>query len=118
MTVLEYVMKYNLKEFYCATKNYIILAHEHRSRRGNITTITQSFERLNLCTLEGWERYGSFNSFANKEVFKIENVETGGRPTLIVSFSKEDWEREIKEIFCEDKRDFNYRIIEERIRDH
>ena len=109
MTVLQYVSSNNIKEFYCITSTKIILAHTHRSRNGKETKISKLFGRENLCKINDWNKYKSFDSFANKEIVKIEK-DYKNTPIIYVKFTDTDWQKEIKNIFAEDKWDFNYYI--------
>lgn len=110
MTVLDYVSQNDIQEFYCKTITKIVLVHTHRSRFGIETKVSELFWRKNLCQLKDWNKYKSFYSFADKEIVKIEK-DFRGMPIFYVKFSNIDWQKEIKEIFTEDKRNFNYHII-------
>ena len=112
MTVLDYVSQNDIQKFYCKTINRIVLAHTHRSRTNRETEISESFGRINLCHLEDWNKYKSFYSFADKEIVKIEK-DFEGTPIFYVYFNSTEWQKEIKAIFTEDKRNFNYHIISE-----
>ena len=96
MTVLDYVMQNEIQEFYCKTITEIILVHTHKSRAGRETKV-----------------YVSFKSFADKEIVKIEK-DFRNIPIFYVKFNDTDWQKEIKNIFIEDKRDFSYYIKSER----
>lgn len=109
MTVLEYVFQNEIQDFYCITSTKIVLTHTHRSRKGKETKISNLFGRENLCHLKDWNKYKSFDSFANKEIEKIEK-DYRNMPIIYVKFTDTDWQEEIKNIFTEDKRDFNYYI--------
>ena len=109
MTVLDYAFQNDIQEFYCKTTTKVILVHTHKSRTGNETKISEKFGRKNLCHLKDWDKYKSFYSFADKEIVKIE-TNFRGIPIFYVAFSNVDWQKEIKEIFVEDKRDFDYYI--------
>ena len=109
MTVLEYVSSNNIQEFYCKTTTKLVLVHTHKSRTGKETKISELFGRENLCYLNNWNKYKSFNSFADKEIVKIEKYFTGA-PVFYVNFIDLDWQKEIENIFKEDKRDYNYYI--------
>ena len=111
MTVLDYVSQNDIQKFYCKTITKIVLVHTHRSRSGIETEISQLFGRENLCKLKDWNKYKSFYSFADKEIVKI-GKDFMGTPLFYVNFNNTDWQKEIKAIFTEDKRDFNYHIIE------
>lgn len=109
MTVLQYVSSNNIQEFYCKTTTKLILVHTHKSRTGKEAKISELFWRENLCRLNNWNEYKSFNSFADKEIVKIEK-DFKGTPIFYVNFTDLDWQKEIKNIFKEDKRDYNYYI--------
>lgn len=113
MTVLDYVKQNEIQEFYCKTITEIILVHTHKSRSGRETKVSESFRRLNLCHLKDWNSYASFKSFADKEIVKIEK-DFRNIPIFYVKFNDTDWQKEIKNIFIEDKRDFSYYIKSER----
>lgn len=113
MTVLQYVSSNNIQEFYCKTTTEIILVHTHKSRAGKETKISQLFWRENSCRLNNWNKYKSFDSFANKEIVKI-TKDFRNIPIFYVNFNDFDWQKEIKNIFEEDKRDYNYYIDLER----
>ena len=113
MTVLDYVVQNEIQEFYCKTISKIKLVHTHRSRTGKETKESRLFGRENLCYLKDWNKYKSFYSFADKEIVKIEK-DFRGIPILYVRFSNTDWQKEIEEIFTENKRDFNYYIDSEK----
>lgn len=113
MTVLDYVMQNEIQEFYCKTITEIILVHTHKSRAGRETKVSESFRRLNLCYLKDWNSYVSFKSFADKEIVKIEK-DFRNIPIFYVKFNDTDWQKEIKNIFVENKRDFSYYIKSER----
>ena len=115
MTVLQYVSSNNIKEFYCKTTTELVLVHTHKNRKGIETKVSQLFRRENLCRLNDWNKYKSFNSFADKEIVKIGKYFTG-EPIFYVNFSDSDWKKEIGDIFKEDKRDYNYYIDLERTR--
>lgn len=106
MTVFEYVTKNNIPWFWCSTTSGITLTHKHKSRKGRVETITEFFTRQNLCILGVWDNYKSFSSFSKKEVVKVSN--NGDIPFIYVIFSKEDWERETKETFLEDEKNYDY----------
>lgn len=112
MTVLDYVLKNEIQEFYCKTITEIILVHTHKSRTGVETKVSEPFRRLNLCHLKDWNSYGSFKSFADKEIVKFEK-DFRNIPIFYVRFSETDWQKEIKNIFTENKRNFNYYIESE-----
>ena len=112
MTVLEYVSQNEIQDFYCITSTKIVLIHTHRSRKGKETKISELFGRRNLCHLKDWNKYQSFNSFANKEIEKIEK-DYRNIPIIYVKFTNSDWQEEIKNIFTENKRNFNYYIDSE-----
>ncbi len=114
MTVLNYVVQNEIQEFYCKTVTKIVLVHTHKSRTNKETKISKIFGRENRCYLKDWNKYKSFYSFADKEIGKIEK-NFNGMPIFYVNFSESDWKKEIKEIFTEDKRDFNYYIESEHI---
>lgn len=109
MKVLDYVIQNEIQHFYCKTATEIILIHTHKSRAGNQTKISEVFGRENLCHLENWNEYYSFKSFADKEIVKIENHFTS-TPIFYVNFTNTDWQKEIKNLFKENKRDYNYYI--------
>ena len=109
MTVLEYVFQNEIQDFYCITSDKIIITHTHRSINDKETKISKLFGRENLCHLKDWNKYKSFDSFANKEIVKIEK-DYKNMPIIYVKFTNTDWQEEIKNIFIEDKRDFNYYI--------
>lgn len=113
MTVLTYVFQNEIQKFYCKTTTEVILVHTHRSRTNRETKISELFRRENLCWLKDWNKYKSFYSFADKEIVKFEKY-FDGTPIFYVKFTDADWQKEIKEIFTEDKRDFNYYIDLER----
>ena len=115
MRVLDYVSQNEIQEFYCKTSTEIILTHTHKSRTNKETKISEIFGRENLCWLKDWNKYKSFHSFANKEIVKIEK-NFRGIPIFYVKFSNTDWQKEIKGIFTESKKDFNYYIDLERTR--
>ena len=115
MTVLQYVSSNNIQEFYCKTTTELVLVHTHKSRTGKETKVSKVFGRENLCWLDNWNNYKSFNSFADKEIVKIGKYFTG-EPIFYVHFTDVDWRKEIKDIFKEDKRDYNYYIDLERTR--
>ena len=115
MTVLDYVIQNEIQEFYCKTITKIKLIHTHKSRTGKESKISQVFGRKNLCHLKDWNKYKSFYSFADKEIVKIEK-DFRGMPIFYVSFNDTDWQKEIKDIFTESKKDFNYYIGLERTR--
>ena len=113
MTVLQYVSSNNIQEFYCQTTTELVLVHTHKSRTGKETKISERFMRVNSCHLNDWNKYKSFESFADKEIVKIEKYFTGV-PIFYVNFTDFDWRKEIENIFKEDKRDYNYYIDFER----
>ena len=115
MTVLQYVSSNNIQEFYCKTTTELVLVHTHKSRSGKETKVTELFGRENFCQLNDWNKYKSFNSFADKEIVKIGQYFTGA-PIFYVNFNDLDWQKEIRNIFKEDKRDYNYYIDLERTR--
>lgn len=115
MKVLQYVSSNNIQEFYCKTTTELVLVHTHKSRKGKQTKISELFGRENLCYLNDWNKYKSFDSFADKEIVKIEKDFTG-MPIFYVNFTDFDWRKEIKDIFRENKRDYNYYIDLERTR--
>lgn len=115
MTVLDYVLQNEIQEFYCKTTTEVILIHTHRSRTNKETKISEVFGRENLCRLKDWNEYKSFHSFANKEIVKIDK-DFRGMPIFYVKFSNTDWQKEIKKIFTESKKNFNYYIDSERTR--
>ena len=115
MTVLQYVSSNNIQEFYCKTTTELVLVHTHKSRTGIETKVSELFGRENFCQLNDWNKYKSFNSFADKEIVKIGKYFTG-KPIFYVHFTNFDWQKEIKDIFKEDKRDYNYYIDLERTR--
>jgi hypothetical protein len=115
MKVLQYVSSNNIQEFYCRTTTEIVLVHTHKSRAGKETKISEVFCRGNFCCLNDWNKYKSFDSFADKEIVKIEKYFTG-TPIFYVNFTDSDWRKEIENIFEEDKRDYNYYIDLERPR--
>lgn len=115
MKVLQYVSSNNIQEFYCKTTTEVVLVHTHKSRTGKETKISELFGRENLCHLNDWNIYKSFDSFADKEIVKIEKYFTGA-PIFYVNFTDFDWRKEIENIFKEDKRDYNYYIDLERTR--
>lgn len=108
MKVLDYVSQNDIQKFYCKTITNIILVHTHRSRTGRETEISELFGRKNLCQLKDWNKYKSFYSFADKEIVKIENFMD--IPIFYVDFNNIEWQKEIKSIFTENKRNFNYHI--------
>lgn len=108
MKVLDYVSQNDIQKFYCKTTTNIILVHTHRSRTGRETEISELFGRKNLCQLKDWNKYKSFYSFADKEIVKIENFMD--IPIFYVDFNNAEWQKEIKSIFIENKRNFNYHI--------
>lgn len=112
MTVLDYVSQNDIQKFYCKTITRIVLAHTHRSRTGRETEISESFGRINFCHLKDWNKYKSFYSFADKEIVKIEK-DFMGTPIFYVNFNNTEWQKEIKSIFTENKRNFNYYIVSE-----
>lgn len=115
MTVLQYVSSNNIQEFYCKTTTELVLAHTHKSRTGKETKVSELFGRENFCRLNDWDKYKSFSSFADKEIVKIEKYFTGA-PIFYVNFKNCDWQKEVKDIFKEDKRDYNYYIDLEKTR--
>jgi hypothetical protein len=115
MKVLQYVSSNNIQEFYCKTTTELVLVHTHKSRTGKEAKISELFGRENSCRLNDWNKYKSFDSFANKEIVKIEKDFTGA-PIFYVNFTDFDWRKEIENIFKEDKRDYNYYIDLERPR--
>ena len=108
MKVLDYVSQNDIQKFYCKTTTNIILIHTHRSRTDRETEISELFWRENLCQLKDWNKYKSFYSFADKEIVKIENFMD--IPIFYVDFNNTEWQKEIKSIFTENKRNFNYHI--------
>ena len=115
MTVLQYVSSNNIKEFYFKTTTELVLVHTHKSRSGKETKVSELFRRENFCRLNDWNKYKSFNSFADKEIVNIKKYFTGA-PIFYVNFNDLDWQKEIKDIFKEGKRDYNYYIDLERTR--
>lgn len=115
MTVLQYVTSNNIQEFYCRTTTELILVHTHKSRTGKETKVSQLFGRENRCQLANWNEYVSFNSFADKEIVKI-SKDFRNIPIFYVNFRDGDWQKEIKHIFTETKRDYDYYIDLERTR--
>ena len=113
MKVLQYVSSNNIQEFYCKTTTELVLVYTHKSRKGKETKISELFWRENFCHLNDWNNYKSFDSFADKEIVKIEKYFTGV-PIFYVNFTDFDWQKEIEYIFKEDKRDYNYYIDLER----
>jgi hypothetical protein len=115
MKVLQYVSSNNTQEFYCKTTTELVLVHTHKSRKGKETKISKLFGRENYYHLNDCNTYKSFNSFADKEIVKIEKDFTG-MPIFYVNFTDFDWRKEIEDIFREDKRNYNYYIDLERTR--
>ena len=115
MTVLQHVSLNNIQEFYCKSTTELILVHTHKNRTGKETKISELFGRENLCRLDNWNKYKSFSSFANKEIVKIDK-DFRNIPIFYVNFKYGDWQEEIKNIFTEDKRNYNYYIDLERTR--
>lgn len=111
MKVLDYVSQNDIQKFYCQTITKVILVHTHRSRTGKETEVSELFWRKNLCQLKDWNTYKSFFSFADKEIVAI-GKDFMGTPVFYVNFNNIEWQKEIKSIFTENKRDFNYHIIE------
>ena len=111
MKVLDYVSQNDIQKFYCHTITKVILVHTHRSRTGKETEVNELFWRKNLCQLKDWNKYKSFYSFADKEIVAI-GKDFMGTPIFYVNFNNVEWQKEIKSIFTENKRDFNYHIIE------
>ena len=115
MTILQYVSSNNIQEFCCKTTTELILVHTHKSRAGKEAKISELFCRENFCRLYDWNKYKSFDSFADKEIVKIEKYFTGA-PIFYVNFTDFDWRKEIEDIFKDDKRNYNYYIDLERPR--
>ena len=119
MKVFQYVSSNNIQEFYCKTTTEVVLVHTHKSRTGKETKISKPFWRENFCYLNNWNKYKSkdftFDSFADKEIVKIEKDFTG-MPIFYVNFTDFGWRKEIEDIFREDKRNYNYYIDSERTR--
>ena len=57
-------------------------------------------------------KYKSFYSFADKEIVKIKK-DFMDIPIFYVNFNNAEWQKEIKSIFTENKRNFNYHIASE-----
>lgn len=112
MTVLDYVFQNDIQKFYCKTITKIVLVHTHKSRTGRETEISELFGRENLCQLKDWNKYKSFYSFADKEIVKIKK-DFMDIPIFYVNFNNAEWQKEIKSIFTENKRNFNYHIASE-----
>lgn len=108
MTTLELAKRWGLTEFYCETDEKIIIGHSHRSRKNNITIQEESFERINKCYMESWEKYRSYISFSYATITEVRFNFDGVH--FLVHFTKEDWIREIKYLFSIDKRNFNWYI--------
>ena len=112
MTVLEFVNLNKGKDIFCETDEAIILCHIHKSRKNNLFLVKESFSRCNSIPTENWERYKSYETFANKEIVKQYISPFTKRIYLYVHFSQADWTKEIANIFEEDEENFDYFILE------
>ena len=108
MTVLEFVNLNKGEDIFCETDERITLCHVHKSRKGNLALVKEFFKRCNSMPQVNWEKYASYETFANKEIVKQSICPITKRIYLYVHFSQADWTKEIANIFKDNKRDFNY----------
>ena len=93
MTAYEYAKNNNLEDFYCSTSDSFDFYHGIHS--GKLET---NFVPYNLCHFSIWEKYSSFDRFANCQLVAV--ITKGVRkPELIVKWNKEKLVNDLKNTY-------------------
>lgn len=93
MKAIDFVNMTNLEDFECCSDITICFKYQKYYKRYGIMMPKKNIEettffRINLCEKSKWKQYVSYDSFANKEVVKIDN--DGGLMTIYCHFDVDE----------------------------
>ena len=102
MTALEFVKLVGLKEFYCESNIEIGIHYQGYYKRHGEMIPKKKTERvrhsaINLCHIDEWKNFASYNRFANREVVKVRDN------TIYTKWTIDDLKKEFIELCGGDK---------------